>query len=72
MRERGFEGRWVPVEAERYHGDVEREQDEVEDEEATAYCVSTVEIVWYYIVRLVSLLLASSNAHIPARMTLAS
>jgi hypothetical protein len=45
MRERGFEGRWVPIEAKRYHSHVECEQDQVEEEEATTNRISTMELV---------------------------
>jgi hypothetical protein len=73
MRKRGFERRRVPVEAKRYHDNVECEQDEVEDEEATANRILTGELVGHYIgQKSVSWLPARSCIHIPAKITFAN
>jgi hypothetical protein len=60
------------VEAERYHDNVECEQDKVEDEEATANRILTGELVRHYIQMSVSELPARSYTHIPAKMTFAN
>jgi hypothetical protein len=72
MRKRGFEGRRVPVKAERYHDNVECEQDKVEDEEATANRILTRELIGHYIDKSVSGFPAMSCTLIPAKMTFAN